>query len=228
MPAQLVVLVTRPILLCCLELLLQDPIEASHLVSSAKVRHLISVSSEAAQNMSSILSSLQEQGLLDTFLPWDFDALFVSTTVLILIRGIDGTLLAQAANHSDSAFVLFEYMAVCGNDVAAHRIRELRALEAMLGAVSATSAPPVVRHDAVVYVENSSQQGCAISSDEHVGPTADGVRVGFHSSGVASLTIPTDSSGLGLDLTAEQILAMADGMDIEETDWMSLLTSELG
>lgn len=128
----MLVLVTRPVLFCCLELLLQNPVEALRLTTSSKVRHLIAVSAEAGQNMISILSSLQDQGLLEAFLPWDFDALFVSTTVLISIRFINGALLSDKTQCLEKAFEEFEYMIACGNDVSRHRVRELRTLEGML------------------------------------------------------------------------------------------------
>jgi proline utilization trans-activator len=188
MQFQLVVLVIRPILFCCLELRLQSPADASHLTTSPKVRHLLSVSSEAAQNMIGALSSLQEQGLLESFLPWDFDALFVSTTVLILIRFIDSRMLATESSLLSDAFALFEYMARCGNDVAAHRNRELRGLRDMLEVITATSG------------QQSGRQGI--------------------------VSVSTNSSAQCIDLTAEQILTMTDDMEIEETDWMSLLMFE--
>lgn len=140
--------------------------------------------------MIGILSSLQEQGLLETFLPWDFDALFVSTTVLLLIQFIDNTMLAPESSLLSEAFALFEYIARCGNDVAAHRIRELRELRNMLDVVTATSGQQPCRQDAV-----------------HV---------------------TADRCDPCIDLTAEQILTMADGLEIEETDWMSLLMFEPG
>jgi len=190
MQPQLVVLVIRPILFCCLELHLRSPADASHLTASAKVRHLINVSSDAAQSMISILSSLQEQGLLENFLPWDFDALFVSTFVLILIQFIDSTIRTPDSTHLGDAFKMFEYMAGCGNDIAAHRVRELRGLRTMLQVITATSSQQPGRQETV--------------------------------------NVSTDSSDQCIDLTAEQILTMADDIEIEETDWMSLLMFEPG
>ncbi|KAF3037290.1 hypothetical protein E8E11_004265 [Didymella keratinophila] len=140
--------------------------------------------------MISILSSLQEQGLLETFLPWDFDALFVSTTVFILIEFIDSTMLTSDSTHLGDAFKMFEYMAGCGNNIAAHRIRELRGLRTMLEAITAISSQQPGRQEAV--------------------------------------NVSTDSSDQCIDLTAEQILTMADDIEIEETDWMSLLMFEPG
>jgi hypothetical protein len=140
--------------------------------------------------MLSILLKLREQGLLESFLPWDFDALFVSTTVLILIQFIDGTMLTSDSTYLGDAFSMFECMAECGNDIAAHRIRELRGLQTMFEVIIATSSRRPGQQQAV--------------------------------------NVSTDSSDPCIDLTAEQILTMADDMSIEETDWMSLLVFEPG
>lgn len=216
-------LVIRPILFCCLELVLQDRSEASHLTTSTKLRHIITVSSEAAHNMLSILSRLHEQGLLETFLPWDFDALFVSTTVLILIQFIDGKTNSSEADRLDDAFKLVEHMASCGNDVAAHRMHELHVLGNMLRVAMPVSGPQSDRQK-LSHPAGDSRHMDLISEHRDCSAAAlNGTRAEMGNGGIAAANAPMDGSGQGTDLTAEHILAMTDGMEIEENDWMSLL-----
>lgn len=184
--------------------------------------------------MLNIVLSLQDQGLLEAFLPWDFDALFVSTTVLILVRFINGALLSDGTECLKKAFEVFEYMIVCGNDVARHRVKELRTLEEMLvrckdAEVARASARATAgRQLGVCRTEGSGIDQHHDCTEPQVfaqvaDPNGDGN--GFES----SFGIPMDgSSGFELDLPAEQILAMADGMDIEDTEWMTLVMCEPG
>ncbi|KAF3009976.1 hypothetical protein E8E13_011301 [Curvularia kusanoi] len=230
----MVLLVIRPILFCCLERTLQAPIEASRLIASNKVRQIISLSSETALNMLNMLEGLKDQGLLETFLPWDFEALFVTTSTLILIGVIDSTLLPEDTSHTEKIPVLFEYMIASGNDVAAHRDKELRWLKTMLEELTATTVlqgqndrrlgtEPTATASKVSQVAATLEQGvsakCTTSVEDRPGHVI-GLQEPFAGSS-------HDGIGFGQDLTADQVIFLAESMDIEEIDWTNLVMSDV-
>lgn len=182
--------------------------------------------------MLTILTSLREQGLLETFLPWDFDALFVSTTVLVLIRFFDSASLPPSVDCLDKAFALFDYMIAFGNDIAAHRVRELKALEDMLEGCGAASVQrEISRGDGEAAMSRASTH-LDPQLLQRLGQTED-IRAAEVEAdanhGIRFDHAPTDGgTPFALDLSAEQILAMADGMDIEDTEWMNLVLCEPG
>lgn len=69
LPSQTIVVVTRPLLFCCVKKFFEAPREVEPLISSRKIRQLLSMSLEASQKILSIIESLQDQGLLGK----DFD-----------------------------------------------------------------------------------------------------------------------------------------------------------
>lgn len=62
-----IVVVTRPLLFCCLKKIFESPREVQPLISSKKIRQLLHMSLEASQKILNILESLQDQGLLGTY-----------------------------------------------------------------------------------------------------------------------------------------------------------------
>jgi proline utilization trans-activator len=237
---QTIVVVTRPLLFCCVKKFFEAPREVEPLISSRKIRQLLNMSLEASQKILSILESLQDQGLLgenltvpsqlstanrhlETFLPWDLDSLFVSTMVLILTRFVDASLLENQSAWLEKAYGFLEMMASSGNRIAAFRVIELRKLDEMLADYLLNQHRPSTA---------STMHNSGIGTQQiNVGLTFPD---GYHST--ASLMTQDDSmppphtglsdegSGFGDDLTAEQILAVAESMDIEGTDWLSFAT----
>ncbi|CAN9160651.1 unnamed protein product [Alternaria alternata] len=202
---QTIVVVTRPLLFCCLKKVFESPKEVRPLVSSRKIRHLLHISLEASQKILNILESLQDQGLLETFLPWDLDALFVSTMVLILTRFVDFSLMDNQTGHLDKAYGFMETIVSSGNRIAAFRNVELHKLEEMLAE----------------YFENREQP-----------PTASPNTIGSGPSMQHPLSFPEGYQSTAGLLNSEDtlpppytgILAVAESMDIEGTDWLSFAT----
>jgi len=156
----------------------------------------------------------------ETFLPWDLDALFVSTMVLVLTRFVDTSLLKEETGWLYKAYGFLESMVASGNRIAAFRVIELRRLDEMLADYLLNQHRPSTSstmHDSGI----GTQQNISVSFPE-----------GYHST--AGLTAPSipppytglsdEGSGFGDDLTAEQILSLAESMDIEGTDWLSFAT----
>lgn len=194
------------------------------------------MSLESSQKVLAILESLQDQGLLgklycfyvqtaltkdlETFLPWDLDALFVSTMVLIITRFVDQSLLDDRTPWLEKAFVLMEIMISSGNRIADYRMRELRRLDEMLTEYATVqerhmSIDPLIQQPSQIST-NTQPTIAHISEDRtstksiFASPEGGPLYSGFSDEG----------SGFGDDLTAEQILAVAESMDIEGTDWL--------
>ncbi|KAF1929423.1 uncharacterized protein M421DRAFT_61128 [Didymella exigua CBS 183.55] len=219
---QTVVIVTRPLLFCCMKKVFESPQQVVPLISSSKIRKMLHMSLEASQKILEILESLRDQGLLEVFLPWDLDALFVSTMVLILTRFVDSTLLDDRTLWLEKALALMETIVVGGNRIADYRMRELRRLDEMLAEYAAMQERPrltealndqqITQSDTnTIQIAAGVPESSLSSKPTFTSPEDDPLYSGFSDEG----------SGFGDDLTAEQILAVAESMDIEGTDWLS-------
>ena len=159
--------------------------------------------------------------IIETFLPWDLDALFVSTMVLILTRFVDFSLMDNQTGHLDKAYGFMETIVSSGNRIAAFRNVELHKLEEMLAEYfenreqPPTASPntigsgPSMQHP-LSFPEGYQSTAGLLNSEDTLPPPYTG--------------ISDEGSGFGDDLTAEQILAVAESMDIEGTDWLSFAT----
>jgi hypothetical protein len=151
------------------------------------------------------------------------DSLFVSTTALILSRFVDPTLLNDQVSWADKAFAFFDAMISSGNRIAEFRLRELRKLDEMLTEYSLHQAqlpptsgftptnPPVQQQTPGPLYMEGDQTTAMMPTQETV-----------HTYGGMS----DEGSGYGDDLTADQILAFAESMDIEGTDWLNFTTMD--
>lgn len=148
--------------------------------------------------------------------------------VLVLIRFVDDTLAENSSSWLEKAFKFMDTMTSSGNRIAEFRCTELRKLESMLSEYLASR----VQQQPDVTVPQDSQQ-----------PLQNYPSVGFSftpqmqtQSPGNFMPQPTDSmsmyaaysdesSGFGDDLTTEQILAVAESMDLGGTDWFSSFTT---
>ncbi|KAJ4410388.1 hypothetical protein N0V91_001872 [Didymella pomorum] len=179
-----------------------------------------SIRDEDVSSLSSYLIDYADE--LETFLPWDLDALFVSTMVLIVTRFVDSTLLDERTLWLEQAFTLMDTMVAGGNRIADYRMRELRRLDEMLAEYAAIQErPPLVgtlnQQQLTQLNTNIIQTAAGAPNDpSHPNPVFASPDGGPLYSGFSD-----EGSGFGDDLTAEQILAVAESMDIEGTDWLS-------
>jgi hypothetical protein len=145
--------------------------------------------------------------------------------VLIVTRFVDSTLMDDRVLWLQKAFSLMETMIAGGNRIADYRMRELRRLDEMLAEYAAMQErPPLVEALNQQQLSQLNQLNANIqqtvpglpddpASAKPIFASPDGgpLYSGFSDEG----------SGFGDDLTAEQILAVAESMDIEGTDWLS-------
>jgi len=158
---------------------------------------------------------------LDTFLPWDLDALFVATVILILTRFVDISLMDSQTSYLDKAYGFLEEIISSGNRIAAFRNIELRKLDEMLAEYSMNRQRPPIESPSLIrpgqsiqyplpFPEGYQSTANLLSSPDTMPPPYTG--------------ISDEGSGFGDDMTAAQILAVAETMDIEETEWLSFAT----
>ena len=141
--------------------------------------------------------------------------------VLILTRFVDFSLMDNQTGHLDKAYGFMETIVSSGNRIAAFRNVELHKLEEMLAEYfenreqPPTASPitigsgPSMQHP-LSFPEGYQSTAGLLNSEDTLPPPYTGVS--------------DDGSGFGDDLTAEQILAVAESMDIEGTDWLSFAT----
>ncbi|KAG9185312.1 hypothetical protein G6011_07856 [Alternaria panax] len=157
----------------------------------------------------------------ETFLPWDLDALFVSTMILILMRFVDFSLMDNQKGHLDKAYGFMETIVSGGNRIAAFRNVELRKLEEMLAEYSENRERPSAASPNMIGTGPSIQR--RLSFPEGYQSTA-GLLNSEDTMPPPYAGLSDEGSGFGDDLTADQILAVAESMDIEGTDWLSFAT----
>lgn len=139
--------------------------------------------------------------------------------VLIVTRFVDPNLLDDRTLWLEKAFELLVAIVAGGNRIADYRMRELHRLDEMLAeyATSQERPPPdqLSQQQPTQFNTNICQNSPGVpgnsSNANPIFASPNGVYPGFSDEG----------SGFGDDLTAEQILAVAESMDIESTDWLS-------
>lgn len=144
--------------------------------------------------------------------------------VLILSSFLDPSLLENHPSWTQKAYTFLDAMISGGNRIAEFRKRELQRLDEMLSDYIATQAQ-------LSSTPNVPQASSSIRPPAFPPSFQDDVQMmrnQLPSQDNLSLYagFSDESSGYGDDLTAEQILAVAESMDFEGTDWMSFATME--
>ncbi|KZL82592.1 c6 transcription factor, partial [Colletotrichum incanum] len=217
---QCIVLATRPLLFCFLKIRFESQSKCTELLGSSQtVRNLIQMCIDSSQQMVSILDCLQSQGLLETFLPFDLEAIFVSASSLLLGPAIDPQCFECLDPSLEKVYVVFDEMIMAGNAVAKLRKSELQQLESMLQQLtpwpSQASEQTTLVGDArqTQHLGNTSPQDTVVSS-----MVTDPSQHESYSS-----SIPENIDDLAYDsgLTMAQLLDMANSIEQEDSEWMS-------
>jgi proline utilization trans-activator len=143
--------------------------------------------------------------------------------VLILSRFVDTSLLDSQAVWLQKAYGFLETMVASGNRIAAFRVIELRKLDEMLNDYRLNQQRPTTSSTMPDSGIDMQQANIEMSFPEGYHSTA-GLMVHDDSMPPPYTGLSDEGSGFGDDLTAEQILAVADTLDIESTDWLSFAT----
>ncbi|EMT73295.1 Proline utilization trans-activator [Fusarium odoratissimum] len=206
-----IILTTRPLLYTfLLSRLGHLEVALMHWLQSESVKGLVQMCTESAQQILRILSSLSEQGLLETFLRFDQDAAFTATIALLMAAAIDSSLLPDHTPWTQRAYGLFDEMNSRGNLVANMVAAELKQLEDLLkGFLTSNDSRPVV----ATQGSNTPRQGFMNDIDNSTGSVTDYTE---------PFSLESDDDfGLGLnyELSAEQLLNIANSLDIDSLTW---------
>ncbi|KAL3951730.1 hypothetical protein ACCO45_013447 [Purpureocillium lilacinum] len=123
---QCIVLATRPLLFCFFQIRLESVGACLDLLNtSSTVRSVLQMCLDSSQHVVSILECLQHQGLLETFLSFDLEALFISTTNIL---------------WRHKAHLVYDELSRSGNLIAQAEQSELERLGGMLDNIDSGSA----------------------------------------------------------------------------------------
>ncbi|KAF9890614.1 hypothetical protein FE257_005745 [Aspergillus nanangensis] len=205
---QCMVLATRPVLFCFLKLRFQSPDNTiESLNSSANVCKLLQVCIDSARQMLNILTVLQGQNLLDSFLPFDLDSTFISAVVLVAAPATHCSLLDDASPWLHKSYTILDEMILRGNIIAGFRKAELEQLANML--TQLFSSQPAVANEPVQQTGIVSRLPSPILPDH-----------GQNTFGVPELPDLNDV------LTTAEIMAVAESIDTGDVDWIAQAVTE--
>ncbi|ETI21010.1 hypothetical protein G647_07353 [Cladophialophora carrionii CBS 160.54] len=227
---QCIVLTTRPLLFSFLRSRLeQSNANLVAMLKSGSVRMLLQMCVESAQQMLTILSALQEHGLLVSFLPFDLDAAFTSGIALLMAAKVNSSLVKDPAPWLQRSYSVFQEMIYRGNMVAQMTKSELEQLEGILNRVSPTgedqtagrvrrySGPRVslARHDErELRFSGAPSHFSTLPPPPPYMPPSEAMSDGF----------VMDELQWQDGLSAEQLVNFAESMDLSALDWLSVDT----
>ncbi|WZH42385.1 Zn2-C6 fungal-type domain-containing protein [Fusarium acuminatum] len=208
---QCIILTTRPLLYTfLLSRLGHLEVALMHWLQSESVKGLVQMCTESAQQILRILSSLSEQGLLETFLRFDQDATLTATIALLMASAIDSSLLPDHTPWTQRAYAILDEMGSRGNLVAPMVASELKQLEGLLrGFLVSNEARSLIATQ-----ENSTPREVLIEDIEPITEPITGYAEPFNLDSEDEFRL-----GLNYELSAEQLLNIANSLDIDSLTW---------
>lgn len=146
--------------------------------------------------------------ILENFLPYDLDATFTSTIVLLMAAAIDSSLLHRHSSWSQRAYNILEEMSSRGNPIAEKVQLELKMLDDQLAHLSTdTITKPLSPGDGDRSPFQLDLEAIGVSAavlDEYTAP-------------LSSESMPGFNMNYGLD--AEQLMQLANSLDLDSLTW---------
>ncbi|KAI5465278.1 hypothetical protein BGZ63DRAFT_500398 [Mariannaea sp. PMI_226] len=215
---QCIVLATRPLLFCFLKIRFESPETFSDALNSSQtVWNLIKMCIDSSLQMINILGLLQSHGLLEKFLPFDLESLFISSLNLILALVLDSRFLDSECPWRQTSYLIFNEMVASGNLIAEFRLAELQQLDDMLRRLPPSSRSIQSNIDPDLVNPSSSQgiQGSTEAPPSTEVAQDDNLRA-----------IPCMDDYTDIWLTTAQIIDMANSIANSDTEWVSHTMSE--
>ncbi|KAM3070533.1 hypothetical protein ACMFMF_007988 [Clarireedia jacksonii] len=219
---QCVTLATRPLLFSLFKMRLDTPeLVPTHALGSSGARVLLQMCIESSNQILNVLSGLQKQSLLESFLPFDLDAAFSAIIIVVLTPAVDPSLLENPQHGLQIGYTILDEMAFRGNAIAATRKMELRLLEDLLNRIH---KQPVSASEILNTTENTQTE----ASQSQIPST--GVHV--NDPPQSTVDVFTDPEILANDywsreLNSEQLLSLAESLDMDGIDWMTISDSNI-
>lgn len=205
-------------------------------LQSGTVKALLHICVESAQQILRILSNLLDQGLLgksfftykrgivyslcstiETFLPFDLDAAFMSTIPLLMAAAIDSSLLQDHSPWSQRAYTILDDMSIRGNLSARLIQSELKQLD-----------------DKLAQVLTKGNMAMTLSTNNLCRPGRSSESVlGIFPPAVSNLHSPSlepgveESFGQHYELSSEQLMELANSLDLNSLTWPMLSMDDL-
>ncbi|KAM0548829.1 hypothetical protein ACHAPJ_009685 [Fusarium lateritium] len=153
--------------------------------------------------------------VLESFIPLDLDALFVSTVVLLIARPIEPPLMDGEYTWLAKSFAILEEMIGNGNRIADFRKDEIELLCELIQESSGTGLSIPSTNGTTFQEKGSIENPAVVSTPQHSTETS--VSQAFFQNGLAHNE--TEGPVEGDELTTEYILAMASSLDYGEIGW---------
>ncbi|KAL2818579.1 fungal-specific transcription factor domain-containing protein [Aspergillus granulosus] len=217
---QCVIVATRPLLFCFLKIRLETPeVCVAFLSKSQNVRNLIHMCLESAQHSIRILQGLTSQCLLETFLTFDLESIFIATVVLLMGPAIDPGLVNDHPRWLEKAYAIFRELVDAGNEVAKFRWSELRQLEETMHHIC-QDQPQSSTSNTLPQHTRSAQQLLS-SATSYIpalleqGPCDDRTQTMIEEGPLSTECV------FGPLLTSAEMTAMADSIELYDAEWVS-------
>ncbi|KAL4892370.1 hypothetical protein BDV59DRAFT_193869 [Aspergillus ambiguus] len=215
---QCVIVATRPLLFCFLKIRLESPETCVRFLHrSRNLWNLIKMCVESSQHTIRILHGLKSQGLLETFLTFDLESIFISTVVILMGPAIDNKLTDDHSRWLEKAYAIFKELVEAGNEVARFRWSELQQLEETLHAILHVDSGPqsssaVVQHlDAIPQLPSPLESEIITSADQGA----------YHDPPLLEEATSAAECVFGPLLTSAEMMAMADSIELYDAEWVS-------
>ncbi|RKK95176.1 hypothetical protein BFJ68_g14902 [Fusarium oxysporum] len=208
-----IVLATRPLLLCFLKIRFETPDSITEALNSSQtVWNLIKMCIDSSYQMINILGCLQSQGLLEAFLPFDLESLFVSSFNLLIAPVLDPRFSEYDATFRHKTHIIFNEMISKGNLIAMFRRSELQQLDDMLGRL------PREQSDTTPIPIDGQIIGGTIGEGEGEGGLND---LNDDNETMASMLPGMDDLGMDAWFTTAQMIDMANSIANSDTEFLS-------
>ncbi|KAF4442345.1 hypothetical protein F53441_11773 [Fusarium austroafricanum] len=205
---QCIVLATRPLILCFLKIRFETPDAITEALNSSQtVWNLIKMCIDSSYQMINILGCLQSQGLLEAFLPFDLESLFVSSFNLLIAPVLDPRFSEYDATFRHKTHIIFNEMISKGNLIAMFRRSELQQLDDMLSSLHRQSdaAPIPIDGQIIGGTIEGNEGGLELNDDDET---------------MASMLPGMDDIGIEWFSTA-QMIDLANSIANSDTEWVS-------
>ncbi|EON62593.1 hypothetical protein W97_01817 [Coniosporium apollinis CBS 100218] len=204
---QCVVLATRPLLFSLFKKGLDKPGDVHSLVTSpGSVRTLLQMCIESSQHIIAVLEKLKEQNLLESFLPFDSEAVFAASMALLLAPYVNRELLATQFPWLGMAYSILDELTIQGHIQAAARKTELQQLQQVLiqlptrevNALEHRHEGEAGQHEDLSMANLGGSEGIDMSNSDFV-----------------------DDAIWRTAFTADQLMAVANTLDLDGIEWMT-------
>ena len=177
---------------------------------------------DSAQHIAAVLERLKDQNLLESFLPFDMEAAFAAGMVLLLAPVVDQALMGGNFPWLQIVYAILDELISQGHLQASARKIELQQLQNVFSQMSHSTA--IGEQTATIQQLGSRQQNNELNTDattavglnDPIGESNNQFDFGF-----------IDDAFWRTGYTADQLMNVADTLDLDGIEWMTTGSSNL-